>query len=244
MSEKSSELEELLKKDRKQLKKLGGSHLVGLELTVPYPQVIVGDVEKSKLLILGTNPGWDKDYKNMVKEQSKDLFEDIKKSLNQPSLNQSSLDQSSPSFYTVKYHDYWFKKLEPLLGSWKKSNKNIDRTKLADYLTDKVALLEFFPFHSRKYNDNWNKLGDPSKNNGYLDSQNYIFNLIRNRIEKKDVMIIISRSRKRWLEAIPELMEYDNCYVALNPQSPVYTSDGLAKLSIVKTDEVLKSIFE
>ena len=113
------------------------------------------------------------------------------------------------------------------------------------FFTKNIALVEFFPYHSKKYNNCYNKLGeDDEDQKDYLPSQKFVFELIRKRLkaENDNVIIIISRSRSKWFEAIKELKNYSNCYILSNPQNPSFESEHIMKCQFDQGEEITNKI--
>lgn len=130
---------------------------------------------------------------------------------------------------------YWAKKLSRLLDNKKLNDKIQNNAKnptpyqieFEKYLTDTFSLIELFPFHSAKYNNKYTKLAD----NDYLPNQKFVFDVLKERIAANDVMIIISRSYKKWQEVVPELVEYDKCFELSNPQNTSFKPENILKVS-------------
>ena len=68
--------------------------------------------------------------------------------------------------------------------------------------------IEYFPYHSRRYRP----LGTT------LPSQEYSFWLLR-RAMKRNALVIVTRSRKIWEEAVPELRRYPKAFALRSPQN-------------------------
>jgi len=149
------------------------------------PAPFMGDVLNSQIVILTLNPGYDKQedekgyYTKYISYWEKQI-EHIKPVDNLPLF---CLEEEY-----IKYSNYWDKKLKPLieLTSREKVAKNI-------------SIIQYFPYHSLKYKNIPKRIL-----NGYLKSQEYNFQLVREAI-KREAIIILLRSEKLWLEAVPEL---------------------------------------
>ena len=124
------------------------------------------------------------------------------------------------------------------MNIWKKlyRNQNSEATKkLDEFFTKTVALIEFFPYHSQ----NFSELGDifdktVKEMKGYLPSQQFVFNIIKERVQNGDVVIVFSRSIGRWMEAIPELKVYDKVYQSSNPRNPTFKPENILKRNMGK----------
>lgn len=83
-----------------------------------------------------------------------------------------------------------------------------------DKVAQRVLCIEYFPYHSRRF-------GHPKLK---LPSQRYSFWLARNAIER-GATIVLMRSKRIWLDAVPELQSCNQIVQLSNPQSP-YISPG------------------
>jgi hypothetical protein len=72
-----------------------------------------------------------------------------------------------------------------------------------------VLCVEYFPYHSKKF----------SGRLPHVPSQKYSFWLARQAIHRQ-ALILIMRSERRWLEAVPELASYAHRYTANSCQNP------------------------
>ena len=210
---------------------------IKLDLRV-VPLHYIGDIENAKILILSLNPGIDKEYINFYidmleakTETDEKKYEDVIK---------DNLNFTKRKFFEFDYHHlqkkvYW-SKLKVLFPKKyeekiKKIRKGIDTTDLDKYFTRNIALVEFFPYHSQKYDRKLENLIDLyiKKKGEYLPSQKFVFRLIENRIREKDVTIVIARSKKKWMEAISGLSSYEKCFVCSNYRNPSFKKENLLK---------------
>lgn len=83
----------------------------------------------------------------------------------------------------------------------------------AKELSNKLFLVEFFPYRSQKCN--WS--GD------VISSQRYALSLIEKAISRR-ATIIVMRSEKNWFNALPVLKTYPHCY-KLHSYQKVYISE-------------------
>ena len=222
-----------------------------LDLRV-IPLHFIGNVRKAKLLILNLNPGIDEGYYTFY-QNNKPYQEMIYK----------NLTLEKPKFFEFDYYSknnegYW-SRLKPLFEDeyLEKINRNQSRLKplfedeylekinrnqnseatkkLDEFFTKTVALIEFFPYHSQ----NFSELGDifdktVKEMKGYLPSQQFVFNIIKERVQNGDVVIVFSRSIGRWMEAIPELKVYDKVYQSSNPRNPTFKPENILKRNMGK----------
>jgi hypothetical protein len=102
-----------------------------------------------------------------------------------------------PAISESEGHKWWMKKLrQPIeLGGVLK-------------VAQSFFCVEYFPYHSAKY----------KQLKKSLNSQQYSWTLVREAI-KRDAYIILMRSRRLWLKAIPELVDYPRFSQLKNPQN-------------------------
>ncbi len=146
------------------------------------PEPFVGS-NTAPVVLLGLNPGYD--------DGDPEAHADTK--FREALFQNLNHQQSEYPFYFLdpRFKNpgtiWWEGKLKPVL-------KFIDRQALANQL----QCVEYFPYHSRKY----------KQLNLLLPSQQYTFSLVRQAIARRAI-IVLSRSVKRWLAAVPELIDYD-----------------------------------
>jgi len=151
-----------------------------LELSV-LPDPYVGDLKKAKVVFLLLNPGFQEGDNEICAPHSEYFHE-----------NKASLTHAAhPPFYVLgeKFkqsggYAWWIKKLKRVM----ESGVSISN------LSEEIMCIQFFPYHSEKYKH------FPKK----LPSQYYSFELVKEAIRKQKT-IVMMRSEKRWLEAVPEL---------------------------------------
>ena len=222
-----------------------------LDLRV-IPLHFIGNILKAKLLILNLNPGMDEEYYTFY--QNNESYQE---------MIYNNLTLKKPKFFEFDYYitnneGYW-SRLKPLFEDeyLEKINRNQSRLKplfedeylekinrnqnseatkkLDEFFTKTVALIEFFPYHSQ----NFSELGDifdktVKEMKGYLPSQQFVFNIIKERVQNGDVVIVFSRSIGRWMEAIPELKVYDKVYQSSNPRNPTFKPENILKRNMGK----------
>jgi hypothetical protein len=157
------------------------------------PEPFVGNPETARVVFLLLNPG----YVPEDLEINKDPY-----FVRQNRAN--LLHQAQPSFYY----------LDPRLSYsggyiwWKKKLNGLVRAGFGlDELAEKIMCVEYLPYHSVNY----------KHSKQILPSQRYSFELVRRAVEQGKV-IVMMRSERIWLEAVPELAGYD--YIKLrNPQN-------------------------
>jgi hypothetical protein len=86
-----------------------------------------------------------------------------------------------------------------------------------------LVVLEYFPYHSRKYCKIPNSIMKEYDMTDYLPSQIYTFHLLNMLLEKNDIIIVGLRHHKQWLNACEGLKE--QVIFGKNVQKP-YISPG------------------
>ena len=213
-----------------------------------YPQQFVGDIKNSDVIILAKNPGYSDEYEKLY-NNNKDYQQTCLDSLQlkKVGFHAFNLDEGDELGYAAKKFKYWFE--DAGMGEQFKTNK--DYKEHVDWFTKHIALAEFFPYHSDKYNETISKI---VKKNGYLPTQRFLFDLIKERIadeSKPPVTILIARGYAEWTNAIPELKTYETCYRSTSPQAAsvrarcLLKGDGKAKISAEKEFlETLSKLFK
>ncbi len=149
------------------------------------PDQVIGGLDKAEVVFLLLNPGFDD--------------KDITVNLALPEFVEANLHNltdpyASPFYYfgsgfeTTGGYIWWARILRPLIKA------GVSETTLRD----KIMAIEYFPYHSKSY-----------KNLPIVPSQQYAFDLVREAIKRQKI-IVIMRSPKLWLEAVPELVDYSH----------------------------------
>ncbi len=115
---------------------------------------------------------------------------------------------------------YPFFLLNPTLDApgrnwWEKKLSRLISAKGRETVAQKVLCVEYFPYHSRRFAHA--KLQVPS--------QAFSMQLIRNAMAREAIIVLL-RSEKLWLKAIPELATYRRVYRIKNPQNVVITRNN------------------
>lgn len=171
------------------------------------PQQFVGDIQNADIIVLSKNPGYTPEFKTLYdhdKNYQKTLLNNLQLKGN---LYFHAFDLDTNEFgYWAKKFKVWFDDVDNLQ----------DLKEKLPWFSKHVALAEYFPYYSTKYDD---KLNDFISKEGYFPTQKFLFNLIRERVldDNDPVIIIITRSYNKWYDVIPQLKEYKNCYETSNP---------------------------
>ena len=209
-----------------------------LDLSV-IPLHFVGDIRNAKVLVLNLNPGIDEKYLSFYNE-NKEYQEKIINNLTFKDPKFFEFD-----YYTENNEGYW-SRLSPLFSD--KYSEKISKNKISEdtqdldiFFTKNIALVEFFPYHSKKFfgiKDIYKSTVKEMKE--YLPSQQFVFNIIRERIENKNVIILFSRAATEWIQAIPEIKSYNKAYKCSNPLNPSFKLNHILKLNM--GEEILEEI--
>ena len=160
------------------------------EYILPFP--FLGNVENSEILILLNNPGFDEEE---LKKGYYDKFHSEIKDSYQGNQKMYCFEDEY-----IQYSDYWNKKLGNLIEKFGK------RT-----IAEKISIVNFFPYSSSRYKDFSKRDKSNFLKNGYLHSQIYNFEIVKNAMDRK-ALIIIVRGRKNWFKAVDGLESYINTF--------------------------------
>ena len=80
------------------------------------------------------------------------------------------------------------------------------------------------PYPSRRYGRGLPK----------LSSQDYSFGLVRQAIERKAV-IVLTRGKRRWLRAVPELSRYEGFCELRNPQAGTISRNNCVRFQDIRS---------
>lgn len=104
-------------------------------------------------------------------------------------------------------------------GAWwrKRARSLIEEDGLGlESVANGIACIQFMPYHSAKYSS-----ASPS-----LPSQQYGFKLVRDAIAR-EAEIVVMRSERLWLTAVPELATYPRLHAGRNPRAPFISPGNL-----------------
>jgi len=201
-----------------------------------YPQQFVGDIKNADVIILAKNPGYSEGYEELYnnnKNYQQTCLDSLQ--LKKVGFYAFELDEGEKLGYAAEKFKFWFE--DAGMG---------DRFKTNDGFTKHIALAEFFPYHSTDYDK---KITTLVEKKGYLPTQQFLFNLIKERIADKSkppVTILIARGYAEWTNAIPELKTYEKCYRSTSGLAAsvrttcLLKGDGKAK--IYATEEFSKTL--
>ncbi|HXA02627.1 MAG TPA: hypothetical protein VNW99_11605 [Cytophagaceae bacterium] len=166
------------------------------------------NIKTSDILLLLTNPGYDQ------KEKDNGVYDDTER-ISQYLRN--LIEDTVPTSEKL-LSPYWEKKLNKLTKIYP-----------LEIVKSHISIVQFFPYHSIKFREIPKKLIKKYfPNSNYLPSQEYTFHLLREALIRKPV-IIITRSKKQWLEALPELNTYEYCFETNNYRNPILSENNFSK---------------
>jgi hypothetical protein len=167
------------------------------------PEPYIGQPGSSKVLFLALNPGYHEE-------------DDI--AHQHPSLRMAILDnldgKSGP-------YPYYYLHEDPEIGIFRgfrwcrRIYKALINEIGAKELSEKIACIQFHGYHSRRY-----------RSLSLLPSQKMSFSLIREAMSRK-ILIVLMRSRRIWISAIPELEEYPFLLQLKNPRNPTISPGNM-----------------
>ena len=200
-----------------------------------YPQQFVGDIQNAKIIVLSKNPGYTPEFKILYdndKNYQKTLLNNLQLKGNLY-FHAFDLDTNEFGYWASKFKE-WFDDVENLQ----------DLKEKLPWFSKHVALAEYFPYHSIMFDDKG--LNNFISKEGYLPTQQFLFDLIRDRVldDNDPVTIIIARAYNKWYEAIPQLKEYKNCYETNNPRNPSLNPENLLKVKRYSAKNEIEKVLE
>ena len=213
-----------------------------------YPQQFVGNIKDVDVIILSKNPRYSEKYEGLY-NNNKDYQQTCLDSLQlkKVGFHAFDLDKGDKLGYSAEKFKFWFE--DAGMGEQFKTTKNYKEH--IDWFTKHIALAEFFPYHSVNYNQ---AITNIVEKNGYLPTQRFLFNLIKERIadeSKPPVTILIARGYAEWTNAIPELKTYEKCYRSTSGRAAsvrttcLLKRDGKAKIYATEEfSETLNELFK
>lgn len=213
------------------------NHILGsifhiYDKVVPYPYS--PNIDTARVIVLASNPGYETcggefefpcewgenrrevcefhcgNYDYLSSDTGKGILESTYKNL---------VERKGENIY----EGYWKKKMSPLYDAVGGDEHQVNQ---------KVALVEFFPYHSIKFKKiskyYFKKVG---VDGDYLPSQTHSFNLIKRRVDE-GVIIICTRGEKVWREALESVgckLSPENFYVTNSYLNTVLSENNLSK---------------
>lgn len=172
------------------------------ELHKVLPEPFIGRVDKSPVVILQLNPGYDE---NIDPQSHLD-----------PSFRNTLMSNLSHSIakYPFYYLDPSYKE-HPGSIWWQSKTKRLQKLIGAELLSQNLAVVEWFPYKSTKFKDGC-----------LVPSQEYGFSLVKRAIQR-GALIIVSRSHRRWIKSVPELYYYKNVLTLSSSQNITLSENNL-----------------
>lgn len=172
-----------------------------------YPVPYAGNVAKAKVIFLQLNPGVEipPGFDRPIDEDEEfpELLRAEQKNIRQEKMEYPFIYLDPKLRFTGGFR-YWTKKFSAIIRTER------DYVRLAN----RLACIEFFPYHSNNYL--------PLKQ--VLPSQKYGFSLVRAAIKRK-AKIIVMRGKDKWLKAVPELKGH--CYVLKSARNVVISENNM-----------------
>lgn len=108
---------------------------------------------------------------------------------------------------TPSGYKWFYKRFSHLIHDSGKNEKELSK---------KIFLIEYFPYRSKNYR--WK--------HGILPSQEYSISLVKKAIARRAI-IVMMRSKKLWVNAVPELNEYPNLYILHSVRNVIISEKNL-----------------
>lgn len=205
------------------------------------PQQFIGDISKAKVIFLSNNPRYNEDYLDQYLHTDgyKKIVEDNLKLATSTKFHAFDLSVGKRGNYWSDIFKAWFpeKITEKIRLNELKVNRpeefgekeELLNNKLDNFFTENIAIADFFPYYSIKFDRKCEKLA----NNDYLPSQKFVFETLRERIknENDEMVVILLRGQSLWHSAIPELKGYKNRYHITNYRNPSVKPEFILDLS-------------
>jgi hypothetical protein len=190
------------------------------------PSPFMGNVEIAPIMLLVLNPGYDpkEEKSGFYTKYNEWILSELTHSKDDKKLPLFSLDEDYK-----EDSPYWYNKLKKLHekhGIKKVSNN--------------ICIVQFSPYTSEKYKNIPSSLIKKEFDQDYLPSQLYNFWLVKKAIERRSI-IVLTRSKKLWIKAVPELENYENLIITKNPRNPTISIGNCPK-GFTKIDEVLTKL--
>jgi len=190
----------LFKKSPKKAEKLQLDYL---------PQPYMGNPKLAKIFLLNGNPNapdGKNDQKFSQKKFNEKYREIILNSL-ENKVKDYPLYALNPAFEKYSIYKWWYPRLKALINE-----SNIET------VSRDLFVAEYFPYFSERFRD---------ANGIYLESQQYIFNLIKEAMDAGKT-IIIMRAKNKWYDLVKDLKKYSHVMKLKNPRC-TYISLGNMK---------------
>lgn len=161
-----------------------------------WPEPYIGNL-KAKIVLLALNPGLSEDdYKTYADTNFKELHR----------RNIDQVEEEYPFYY-----------LNPQLKSpgskwWHMKLKLLIQQFGVNKVANSVYCLQYMPYHSVQF----------KKHKRVFPTQKFTGEVLKNHIDK-NLPIVIMRSKKHWIELVPELEDYTNTFILRNPRNPTFS---------------------
>ena len=213
-----------------------------------YPEGCIGNPHEAKVILLALNPGYVDESEannehNWYKEHGNELEIILRDNLSHNVKN-------FPYYYfNDKFKDFspghdWIGKRTKELRNFLSENCGVS----AEQFSKRIAMIQFFPYHSKKFKD---------VSTDYLDVQKYHFRLVLKAM-KDEKLIVCMRSLKKWDKALStitdgkeklsindkeKLGKYPNLIQLKNYRSPYITTGNMkaGEKDFMKIIKALKS---
>lgn len=176
------------------------------------PEPFLGN-SKVKIVFLNLNPGYS-EQDSLFHHGNTYFIEKSRSNLAQAE-SEYPFYLLNPEISTSPGHIWWAGKLKELISRY-----GLKR------IANEICCIEYFPYHTKKFK--------PLKQ--ILESQKYGFKLVKDAIDR-NALIVIMRAKNAWLEAVPELKNYN--YYTLNSSQNVTISKNNLPNGFCKIVDIL-----
>lgn len=179
---------------------------------VLLPDPYIGSLN-SKLMLLALNPGLSES--DFEVHQDNNYIEHHWENINQT--------ETDYPFYYLNPNlecpgtDWWHKKLKWLI-------QDLDIKKVSN----NICCLQLTPYHSVRF----------KRNAKLFPTQHFIAHILKEQITK-NYPIVIMRSKKLWVELVPELETYKNAFLLKNPRNPTLSPKNIGDENYEKLLSIL-----
>lgn len=165
-----------------------------------FPEPFFGSLS-APVVVLNLNPGWSPDDAVVHADPT---F---------AAMSRSSLNH--------QLKPYPFLHLQPASNTpggrwWRQRTRELAADVGFELIAHRLACIQFTPYHSPEY----------STASPRLPSQEYNFYLVRQAIAR-EAEVVVMRSVKLWLAAVPELARYARIHRGTNPRTPFFSRGNL-----------------
>ena len=181
-----------------------------LRLDLPTTNVI-GNIDTCKLMILLLNPGYSEgDYEDT---SSKEFLEAL--------YNRNDFWVLDNKFRETNTYKWWNQKLaKPVINHF----KDLDEEEIRKRLISSVCCVEYFPYHSKSFNNDLYAIK--------LPSQDYVFEGLKEAITRNIPIILAKGKLEFWAYQVNEIYNYTSIFKTSSTQNSTLSENNLLHKNI------------